>query len=484
MHISSKILSVLVSLALVACLPPPKRPEPLGKKGEGNLQPTGTQPNEEGGAGIGGSSGTDGSPNGGVSGDGGAGTSGAGGTGSGDGGGAGGGGMGTGAGGGGTGGTGTGDDGGGTGSGGGGTGNAPPALQTVPRFDELVWLTSHNSFVNDEDEKWLVVNQSRSTQFQLDNGVNAFMLDLHLNDGKAALCHGKCDSNLPFPTVQRTMDLEKNLALYKAHLDKHKASFITLILEDYLDNSEDLKRALSSTKLLDYIFDPYKWDVKNKGWPRIDALKKENKRLFIISSKSNKKGLGVAFAPDFTNENYWSIGDKGTDLVCKSRWDKVPLNRKDEVGKFRYLFVMNHFRNIPLSGNSRSDNTTGFLWRRINEFCLPSAQEKPAFVAVDHFDEADWGARKVVEELRENGVIVFKDAKLAGPMRMFKEGRYTAKDIPFGDNQVDSIKVNAGFRVKIYDDGDFKNLIGEFTEDVLDLGDKINKTSSVIVEKK
>lgn len=378
-----------------------------------------------------------------------------------------------------SGGSGTGEAGGGGGGGEGAGGIKAPAVQSSPRFDEVTWLTSHNAFVNKADEAgWLVENQSRSLQYQLDNGVTAFMLDIHVDGGQAVLCHGMCSG---FPSsLYKKMDLIAYLNRIGDYLNKHPEAILTVIFEDYTGINE-LRAALDKApSFRDKIYDPYKSDVRNKGWPRLDAMIKANKRLLVISDRSDKKDLGIAYAQDFTVENYWSLGKDGKDVVCKTRWDNVPLNRTD--GKFAYLFVMNHFRDIPASALSAADNKINVLWDRINTQCSPAAEKKANFFAVDHFDEADWGARKLVSELNERVAILYADNDLRGKMQMLKAGKYLTKDLSIGDNQLNSIKVSAKTRVKLYADDNFKNLLIELTEDSKNLGDRADKASSIIVE--
>lgn len=496
MNISLSLFALLFTLSTTACVPPPARPKSMKEKagavGEGNSTVDGGS-----GVGPGTESGTGGAGMG--SGDGGMDT-----------------GMGTG-----TGSTGNGDGGTGTGTdmgmgdggdkGGGNMGtNEPkgPAYQTSERFDELVWLTAHNAFVNDDDgTPWKVLNQSRSLQYQMENGVDAFMIDIHqIVDDKGTstqdddnvqvlMCHESCDGiedpifhkKIRIPGVHEQMPLLPYFQKFNAYLDKNKDSFITIIIEDYIDHPKGktlLKSMLDSSGLSGKIFDPYKWDVKGKGWPRVDALRKDNKRLFIISDKSNKKDFGIAYAQDFTSENYWSLGKSetvGLDYSCKPRWSSK-LNRVGD--NFQYLTVMNHFRDIPSFEFSSKDNLLDRLWKRLNENCLQEYQRKPNFFAVDHFDEADWGARKFVQDLRNYGVSLYKDKNLTGEVRIFKAGKYLAKDLGIGNDQLVSIKVNANFRIKIYEDDNYQKLLGEFTEDVKDLGDKAKKTSSIVIERK
>jgi len=378
-----------------------------------------------------------------------------------------------------------------------------PAVQQSPRFSELTFLTSHNSFVNNQDSFWAAPNQSRSLQYQLENGVTALMLDIHgekaieeasakvdpsKRTSAAVLCHehcGKPDQPLRgtrIPGLFQKMDFVKYLETIRDYVNKNPNAILTVFLEDYV-NVNQLKEAFDKAPgFQDRIFDPWKYQVKEKGWPRIDQLIRDNKRILVISDHGGKESLGVVFGPDFTNENYWSMGtplDSAETLKteCKTRWDNAPLNRVDP--KFAYLFVMNNFRDIPVLGPVRDDNNINFLRTRINTKCASVAEKKPNYLAVDHFDEADWGARKMVAELNDIAVLLFKNAGFQGTLQMLKPGRYLTRDLSFGDNQLTSLRVYARTRVKLYEDDNFQKLLVELTEDSRDLGAAAKKVSSI-----
>jgi hypothetical protein len=94
---------------------------------------------------------------------------------------------------------------------------------------------------------------------------------------------------------------------------------------------------------------------------------------------------------EWTVENYWSMGSGlgSSDWSCYSRWydagTNVPLTRT-EPG-FRPLFVMNHFRDVTISGTAGTDNTK--LADRARRFCQPAARKKPNYLAVDRYDLGD-----------------------------------------------------------------------------------------------
>src|SRR5262249_54418092 len=150
--------------------------------------------------------------------------------------------------------------------------------------------------------------------------------------------------------------------------------------------------------------DPYAWGVQQHGWPRVRDMVAANKRLVVIADKDDKRDLGVASSHDLTVENHWSIGN-GDQYVCNPRWDSPPLDTA-EAG-FSRLFVMNQFRDIPMSFNAGTDNSYANLYRRMNEFCVPAARKKPNYIALDFFQNGD--SARVVEEVDRSEAILFLD---------------------------------------------------------------------------
>jgi hypothetical protein len=121
------------------------------------------------------------------------------------------------------------------------------------------------------------------------------------------------------------------------------------------------------------------------------------KRLLIFTDRSRaedqsagltRDSFGVMYEKDWTVQNYRSMGSgvSNSDWSCYSRWygggENVPLTRT-EPG-FRPLFVMNHFRDVPVGQTIATDNSK--LLDRTERFCAPAARKKPNFVAVDRYD--------------------------------------------------------------------------------------------------
>lgn len=263
----------------------------------------------------------------------------------------------------------------------------PPhgAKSPDPTFDQMTYLTAHNAFQNTEDDpiRFIAPNQPHSVARQLADGVRGLMLDTYNGGGgEALLCHGGCGPG------QRTF--ASSLATVADFLRKDTSgAVVTLSLENYASR-EQLKASLDKVPgLAELVFRPDapEWDVRSKGWPKVSALAAANKRLLILASSDSLQDLGIMYDRHWTVENYWSMGAGlgAGDWSCYSRWGDVPLSREEP--KFRRLFVMNHFRDVPMSPTYRNDNAK--LRNRAERFCMPAARRKPNFLAVDQYKDGN-----------------------------------------------------------------------------------------------
>jgi hypothetical protein len=261
-----------------------------------------------------------------------------------------------------------------------------PALPDGERtLDQVTFLTSHNAYANGVDGGFappfvnLFPNQARGINQQLNDGVRGFMLDIHQTPDGAILCHNSC--SLVSKPVALWVDLQRIVDF----LNANRNEFVTVFLEDYV--SADVLRAEIArvNGLQNVLFRPDQNGVRQNGWPKMADLRARNQRLLIFTDHGadGRESSGVQYQRDWTVENYWSMGSgTGTsDWSCYSRWSDIPLTRVD--GAFRPLFVMNHFRDTPMTGTVSDDNTK--LTNRAQRFCEPAARKKPTFLAVDHY---------------------------------------------------------------------------------------------------
>lgn len=267
----------------------------------------------------------------------------------------------------------------------------PPADQRT--LDDVTFLTSHNAYANGVDggfAPWYTSafpNQKRGINQQLADGVRGFMLDIHQTPDGAILCHNTCTwvSN----PVALWVDLQRIVDFLKAH----PGEFATVFLEDYVSPDVLRSEVQRVNGINDVLFRPDREGVRENGWPTMGELRADGKQLMIFSDKTRgsdggaREGFGVMYQRDWTVENYWSMGAGlgNSDWSCYSRWYggdvNVPLTR--EESGFRPLFVMNHFRDVPMTGTATTDNEK--VLNRAENFCAPAARKKANFLAVDHY---------------------------------------------------------------------------------------------------
>ncbi|WP_239148505.1 FG-GAP-like repeat-containing protein [Streptomyces anulatus] len=269
------------------------------------------------------------------------------------------------------------------------------AMPADPTFDQRTYLTSHNAYYNQDDADGAAAfpNQSHSIREQLARGVRGLMLDGYDSNGRVRMCHKVC-----LPTSRPLSNVFTDIADFLKD-PANGNEIVTVFLEDYVTPEQldaEVGDDLGPGGQLDgMVFDPkgpklpglgsgLAWDVEATGWPKVSDMVKHGKRLVLFSDRSDKTGIGFLRAKDWTAENYWSMGAGlgDSDWSCYSRWDEIPLAKEEP--KFRRLFVMNHFRSVPMEDTARIDNSK--LVNRAQRFCSPAARKKPNFVAVDQYD--------------------------------------------------------------------------------------------------
>jgi hypothetical protein len=363
------------------------------------------------------------------------------------------------------------------------------------RFNELTAVATHNSFSNSEEASWIAPNQARSIQHQLEDGVRSLMLDVWsfkssstrciVSFGKDCypqdlyMCHGDCNG---VPGVGYTLPRQtvaSGLQQVVSFLQSHPEELVTVFLEDYSGHDE-LNNLLNRVGgLRDLQFNPYGWDVMNRGWPRADEMVSANQRLLIISDHSDKRDLGVGFGKDLTVENYWSLGSTSVDYTCRTRWDDIPLDRTD--AGFERLFVMNHFRDIPATPMADVDNSYNNLISRVTDWCVPAAKRKPNYIAVDYYDWGKGGVDRVLNEVDRTSVILFNDINFGGKAQLLGPGTYDLGALAIGAGTVSSVKVAPGTKVDLVRAGGAQNGLRSFTGTQSYVGDDFNDQTATAV---
>jgi hypothetical protein len=272
-----------------------------------------------------------------------------------------------------------------------------PSLPDGERtLDQVTFLTTHNAYANGADGGFappfanLAPNQARGINQQLADGVRGFMLDIHQTSDGAILCHNSCT------LVSRPVALAVDLQRFVDFLNSNPNNFVTVFLEDYV-SPQVLRDSLNQVNgIYNVLYRPDQTGVRTQGWPKLSDLRTRNQKLLIFTDHSRaedesagltRDSFGVQYQSEWTVENYWSMGSGmgGSDWSCYSRWSGIPLTRT-EPG-FRPLYVMNHFRDVPVTATANTDNSK--LSDRAQRFCEPAARKKPTFLAVDHYHLGD-----------------------------------------------------------------------------------------------
>lgn len=353
--------------------------------------------------------------------------------------------------------------------------NTPPPSFSDRTLDRVTFLTAHNAFANNgDDARFIAPNQEWGITKQMEMGVRGFMLDIWSKKGEAVLCHSTCGFAGIFPWILLTDELKR----FEDFMKKNPEAIITLHLE-WTPNARvnEFEAALDKfPDLKNMIFDPYKWEVRQNGWPKISEMIAQNKRLLILSQTDATRYLGVGYDRDFTVENYWSLGPWGKDRQCKSRWDDIPLDTDNtQANKFRRLFVMNHFRDLPSILTAALDNRHGSLWGRVSNECLAAARRVPNFVALDFVNKGT-GPETLIALNKAIG-IAFEHNNWQGRPEIMLPGPENVQggDGKLEDDSLSSVEIFfKGTRVALFADPDQNKFLLDVNETTSGVGTDAN----------
>lgn len=239
-------------------------------------------------------------------------------------------------------------------------------------YDFTVFATTHNAMSNAEDG-WIGPNQAWNVAHQLDAGVRALMLDLHLWDNDETepespwLCHGEC--------LFGNRRLSDALVELRDWLVANPREVVTLILENYVPGP-DVIAAFEAAGLGPLLHA----QAPGAPWPTLGRMIQEDRRLVVLSDD-----LDGGDAPWFLHvwthavETHWSARTPD-DLDCAP-------NRGDPDNA---LFILNHFLTDPLGTPELAAqvNFDPFLIDRARE-CRDAMARQPNFVTVDFCDVGD-----------------------------------------------------------------------------------------------
>lgn len=241
------------------------------------------------------------------------------------------------------------------------------------RFDQVAYACAHNAMSN-ADEAWQLPNQRHGLVKQLDDGVRAFMIDVHPYDGddpqwqgKTMLCHGPCDLGAEL--------FAAGLAKMKVWLDAHPHEVIAFVLESYVDDAA-IEQALVDSQLLELCHH----QEKDKPFPTLRQMIEGGKRVFVMVEQGGGTALWRHTYTDFAWDTDYANA-KVEDFDCKLLRGKAG----------NPLFVVNHFLTQMVQSHeklSKLANHDPVLHDHLAQ-CREEGGQLPNFVAVDYYDVGD-----------------------------------------------------------------------------------------------
>ena len=237
------------------------------------------------------------------------------------------------------------------------------------RFDEVAYLTTHNSF-NAKAEGFSFPNQNLGLTQQLNNGVRALMIDVYDRSGIPSVYHG-----LGFLGNQ---PLSRNLSEVKLFLDNNPNEIITLILECYV-SADIIETELNNAGLT-----PYLYSKSNAYWDILQDMINNNTRLVIITDQNdaNQNQDWYHYAWEHCVETHYSANNQN-DF-------NNDFNRGDSIND---LFIFNHFVTHSILGIGQANrasiiNEFSFLMSRI-KYNFFDKGKFPNFITLDFFELGD-----------------------------------------------------------------------------------------------
>lgn len=266
------------------------------------------------------------------------------------------------------------------------------------RYNEVCFLTAHNAHAA-HPYGYLYAQQSWKIEDQLKNGVRGLMLDTYsvhktnlteerkppttkdVDNFEIMLWHGATGRNLK-------MKFASVLEIIRNFLNKNKKEIITIQLENHAPNYL-IDAIIERTNISNLVLQPIDWDSKQKGWPTLQWMINNNKRLVIFnSSPSNSSQLSSKYT-----YYQWihTIENQYGQLDIK----KAAKERSESKRRYltKDLYTMNYFGTITSPLKYPKANEEGI--RELLVYSLKNGLQGkfknryPNFIALDYVNKGD-----------------------------------------------------------------------------------------------
>jgi hypothetical protein len=236
------------------------------------------------------------------------------------------------------------------------------------RFDQVVYVTTHNAF--NYSGPFQAPNQTYPVSQQLQDGVRAFMLDVHDNNGVPTLFH-----SYAFLGNEPLLDVLIDVRLF---LEQNTNEVVTLIFECYIA-ADEMDIVFSDAGLISFLHE----QSLAAPWPTLQDLIDAGKNLVVLTDVDDAgPGQGwYHYMWDHCVETHYSANSR-LDFSCD-------YNRGDSSNA---LFILNHFVTsivgTGLFDSSAAVNLNPYLLSRSNE-CMTITGKLPNFLTVDFYEAGD-----------------------------------------------------------------------------------------------
>jgi hypothetical protein len=282
------------------------------------------------------------------------------------------------------------------------------------RLDEVVFPATHNSYAAADEPGWFFANQRFGIERQLEDGIRAFLIDIHF--GAPDADNGRIRTDLHAeggsrnkvaralgPQALRTADrlvgragvgrpdgerrpylchtlcelgaepIDEQLGLYRAFLDANPREVVILFVEPYVP-VEEIERALSDADLLDEAAEI----AVSEPLPTLGELIRERTRLVVLAEQDG--GARPWYLPGFELVQDTPLGATRPEQFRCRRFRGEPGSP---------MLLLNHWVDTFPPSVSRNDRIgADFLGRRAQR-CGHVRRLVPNLLAVDFYESSD-----------------------------------------------------------------------------------------------
>jgi hypothetical protein len=262
------------------------------------------------------------------------------------------------------------------------------------RLNEITFLAAHNAYANYADG-WRYGQQRLTLTKQLDHGVRAFLLDIHLHKNSIVLSHGGTHGLYSLLKKGPFQTLASALLLLQQFIEQNPKEVITIFLENFVDNDHLVQEINNQPNFSSLLLTHIHWNPAehDNQWPTLKWMQKHNKRIIIFNEdKSHSR-------PITNNDPFYSIwhhviesqyGTTNIKCACKQRRESQKLNQCE-----RSLFLLNFFGTFSISKSKRK-NSYKILKSYIDK-AKKVTDKKPNWLALDFVEQGN--GLEIINEL-------------------------------------------------------------------------------------